>query len=50
MTDSFTFTDGRTGNTFDAPIEDGTVRATALRQAKVVGRRLRPDDATTRRS
>src|SRR4051794_37182441 len=34
MTDTFTFTDGRTGNTFDAPIEDGTVRATALRQAK----------------
>ncbi|HLM35086.1 MAG TPA: citrate synthase [Gaiellaceae bacterium] len=34
MTDTLTFTDGRTGTTFDAPIEDGTVRATALRQAR----------------
>src|SRR5437762_3465661 len=35
MTDMLTFTDGRTGNTFETRIEDGTVRATALRQATV---------------
>ena len=35
MTDTLRFTDERTATTFEAPIEDGAVRATALRQAKV---------------
>ena len=35
MTDTLTFTDGRTGRAYEAPIEDGAIRATALRQAKV---------------
>src|SRR5919109_117554 len=33
--DSLTITDNRTGKTYDVPIEDGTVRATALRDIKV---------------
>ena len=28
MTDTLTFTDERTGRTYEAPIEDGTIRAT----------------------
>src|SRR3954451_9456274 len=33
--DSLTVTDNRTGKTYEVPIEDGTVRATALRDIKV---------------
>src|SRR4051812_41467687 len=33
--DSLTITDNRTGKTYDVPVEDGTVRATALRDIKV---------------
>src|SRR3954453_18650229 len=35
MTDMLTLSDGRTGNTFEVPIEDGAIPATALRRAKV---------------
>ena len=33
--DSLTITDNRTGKTYEVPIEDGTIRATALRSIKV---------------
>src|SRR5919205_4034567 len=33
--ESLTITDNRTGKTYEVPIEDGTVRATALRDIKV---------------
>src|SRR3954454_7294567 len=33
--DSLTITDNRTGKTYEVPIEDGTVRATALRDIKL---------------
>src|SRR5215467_11092574 len=33
--DSLTITDNRTGKTYEVPISDGTVRATALRDIKV---------------
>ena len=33
--DSLTITDNRTGKTYEVPIEDGTIRATALRDIKV---------------
>src|SRR5690348_18361107 len=33
--DSLTITDNRTGKSYEVPIEDGTVRATALRNIKV---------------
>src|SRR3954466_4567810 len=33
--DSLTITDNRTGKTYEVPVEDGTVRATALRDIKV---------------
>jgi citrate synthase len=33
MADTITITDNRDGSSFDVPIEDGTIRATALRQA-----------------
>src|SRR5215213_6156193 len=33
--DSLTITDNRTGRTYEVPVEDGTVRATALRDIKV---------------
>ena len=33
--DSLTITDNRTGKTYDVPVADGTVRATALRDIKV---------------
>ncbi len=33
--DTLTITDNRTGKTYEVPIEDGTVRATALRDIKV---------------
>ena len=33
--DSLTITDNRTGRSYDVPVEDGTVRATALRDIKV---------------
>src|SRR3954452_19114266 len=33
--DSLTITDNRTGQTYEIPIEDGTIRATALREIKV---------------
>src|SRR5919205_1776681 len=33
--DSLTITDNRTGKTYEVPIEDGTIRATALREIKV---------------
>src|SRR6201989_927815 len=33
--DVLTVTDSRTGQTYELPIEDGTVRATELRQIKV---------------
>jgi citrate synthase len=35
MPDTLTITDNRTGTTFEVPIEDGAIRATALRQASV---------------
>ena len=34
-TESLTITDNRTGRTYEVPVEDGTVRATALRDIKV---------------
>jgi citrate synthase len=34
-TDSLTITDNRTGQTYEVPIEDGTIRAPALREIKV---------------
>src|SRR3954468_15567299 len=33
--DSLTITDNRTGKTYEVPVEDGTIRATALRDIKV---------------
>jgi citrate synthase len=33
MPDTLTFTDDRTGSSFSAPIEDGAIRATALKEA-----------------
>src|SRR4051794_33450381 len=33
--DSLTITDNRTGKTYEVPLEDGTIRATALRDIKV---------------
>src|SRR5215813_4991198 len=33
--DTLTITDNRTGRTYEVPIEDGTIRATALREIKV---------------
>src|SRR3954468_9281864 len=33
--DTLTITDNRTGRTYDVPVEDGTIRATALRKIKV---------------
>jgi len=35
MPETLTITDNRTGRSFDVPIEDGTIRATALREAKI---------------
>jgi citrate synthase len=34
-TDTLTITDNRTGKTYEVPVEDGTIRATALRDIKV---------------
>jgi citrate synthase len=34
-TDTLTITDNRTGHTYEVPIEDGTIRAMALREIKV---------------
>src|SRR5918911_4312732 len=34
-TDTLTVTDNRTGKTYEIPIEDGTIRAPALREIKV---------------
>jgi citrate synthase len=36
MPDTLTFTDERSGNSFAAPIEDGAIRATALKEAGLV--------------
>ena len=33
--DSLTITDNRTGKTYEVPVQDGTIRATALREIKV---------------
>ena len=33
--DTLTITDNRTGETYEVPVEDGTVRAMALRDIKV---------------
>src|SRR3954454_7719437 len=33
--DSLTITDNRTGKTYEVPVEDGTIRALALRDIKV---------------
>src|SRR5204862_4572879 len=33
--DTLTITDNRTGQTYEVPIEDGTIRAPALREIKV---------------
>jgi citrate synthase len=33
--DTLTITDNRTGETYEVPVEDGTVRAIALRDIKV---------------
>ena len=35
MSDSLTITDNRTGKQYEVPIQDGTIRATDLRQIKV---------------
>jgi citrate synthase len=35
MADTLTITDNRTGRSYEVPIEDGAIRATALRQIKV---------------
>ena len=35
MTESLTVTDNRTGRSYEVPIEDGAIRATALRQIKL---------------
>ncbi len=35
MPDTLTITDNRTGTAYEVPIEDGTIRATALRQIKL---------------
>jgi len=35
MAAMLTITDGRTGRSFEVPIEDGTIRATAFREAKI---------------
>src|SRR5215207_676992 len=35
MPETLTITDNRTGRSFDVPIEGGTIRATALREAKI---------------
>ena len=48
--ESLTVTDHRTGRTYDIPIDDGTIRATDLRQIKVGGRRLRAGRLRPRRS
>ena len=39
--DSLTITDNRTGKTYEVPIEDGTIRATALREHQGQRERLR---------
>src|SRR2546425_7281983 len=36
MPESLRITDGRDGSTFEAPIEDGAIRATALREARLL--------------
>jgi len=36
MPDTLTFTDGRSGQSFEAPIEDGAIRATALKPTGLV--------------
>ena len=33
--DTLTITDNRTGKTYEVPVEDGTIRATALRNIQV---------------
>jgi hypothetical protein len=35
MPETLTITDNRTGRSFDVPIEDGAIRTTALREAKI---------------
>jgi citrate synthase len=35
MTETLRITDNRTGHSFEVPIEAGTIRATALREAKI---------------
>lgn len=35
VSDTLTITDNRTGKTYEVPVEDGTIRATALRSIKV---------------
>jgi citrate synthase len=35
MSESLTITDNRTRHTFDVPVEEGTIRATAFREARV---------------
>ena len=35
MSDTLTITDNRTGKRYEVPIQDGTIRATDLRQIKV---------------
>ena len=35
MPETLTLTDNRTGRSFDVPIEDGAIRATALREARI---------------
>ena len=35
MPDTLTITDNRTGRTYEVPIEEGAIRATALRQIKI---------------
>ena len=35
MPETLTLTDNRTGRSFDVPIEDGTIRATSLREARI---------------
>jgi citrate synthase len=35
MPDTLTITDNRTGKVYELPIQDGTIRAAALREIKV---------------
>ena len=44
MADTLTITDNRTGQQYEVPVTDGTIRAVDLRKIKVNPERLRPHD------